>query len=185
MNQSESTNQLNQLLRQDASCVKAWLKDIWSGKLKAPEEFNWLGLAQGATSIANSGDANVSNLSWAEVATSVYDKLIAEESIDGKEAHMFSLMMLQAAMIAKFGFISGHPVLDIDRVILWFFDSLTISRQEAETKAASWMQYSMDEIRELRGIKNRLRVILALADSGKLIPDEELSQWLLLRKKLP
>lgn len=41
------------------------------------------------------------------------------------------------------------------------------------------------EIRELRQLKNRLKVIAALADSDKYVLDESLKSWLDLREKLP
>jgi hypothetical protein len=44
---------------------------------------------------------------------------------------------------------------------------------------------SIAEIRELRQLKNRLKVIAALADTDKCVLDEELSTWLSLREKLP
>ena len=188
MSQSESNNLLNELLEQDAFYVQAWLKDIWSGQLKAPEGFNWLGLAQAATSIAHSGisdDATAPDISWAEVATSIYDKLATGASPDGQKAYMLSSMMLRAAMIAKLGSISGHSVLDLDLIINWFFDNLAMSRQEVEIKVDSWIKLPIDDIRELRKIKNQLNVISVLAESGQLTSNQELTEWLSLRQKLP
>jgi hypothetical protein len=40
MNQLESTKQLNELLKQDVTEVLAWLKQVWSGELRSPTNFN-------------------------------------------------------------------------------------------------------------------------------------------------
>jgi hypothetical protein len=188
MSKLESVSQLNQLLQQDVSQVQDWLKNVWSGKQKAPENFNWLGLAEAATSVAYSDYANnikAPNIYWAEVATFIYDQLSNGANLQKQDAYMLSSMALRAAMIEIFGEISGHPVLDLDRVINWFLDNLPMSYKEAETKAASWSKCPVEDIRELRRIKNRLNIISVLAESKKCVLNEELNTWLSLRHKLP
>ena len=59
-----------------------------------------------------------------------------------------------------------------------------MSPDEATKKAASWRNCSIEEIRELRRIKNRLNVISVLVESGKFLPIE-LTIWLSLRSQLP
>jgi len=54
-----------------------------------------------------------------------------------------------------------------------------------EKKAANWKTLPIAEIRELRQLKNRLKVIAALADSDKYVLDEKINTWLHLREKLP
>jgi hypothetical protein len=54
-----------------------------------------------------------------------------------------------------------------------------------EKKAANWQTLPIAEIRDLRQLKNRLKVIAALADTDKYVLDEELSTWLSVREKLP
>jgi hypothetical protein len=187
MNQLESTKLLNSLLQQDASDVLAWAKQVREGKLQSPINFNWHGLAEAAAMEArlNYGDDSpVLNLSWAEVATSTYDYL-AKLAGESGESFLISSMLLRAAMIAESGAILGHPVLDIDRVINWFFDGLKMSPDEAKQKATTWRNCSINEIRELRKIKNRLKVISVLVDSGKLVPNVELTTWLSLQSQLP
>lgn len=187
MNQLESTKLLNELLQHDATEVRDWLKQVWSGQLPSPINFNWHGLAEAAAFDARLDYGDNSpfiNLSWAEVATSIYDYL-AQRAGSGGESFLISSMLLRAAMIAELGAIPGHPVLDIDKVINWFYDSLKMSLDEAMTKADNWKNCSFEEIRELRKIKNRLKIIFVLAESDKIISNNELSTWLAIRDKLP
>ncbi len=187
MNQLESTKLLNEILQQDATEVLNWLKHVRKGELPLPINFNWHGLAEAAAFDArlDYGDNSpLVNLAWAEVATSIYD-FLAQSARSGGESFLISSMLLRAAMIAELGAIPDHPVLDVDRVINWFFDSLKISLNEAMKKADNWKSCSLEEIRELRKIKNRLKVISVLVESGKIIPRVELGTWLALRNKLP
>jgi hypothetical protein len=48
-----------------------------------------------------------------------------------------------------------------------------------------WLKLPVDEIRMLRGIKNRLAVIQALNEDGALTGREDLRQWMDLRDRLP
>ena len=94
-------------------------------------------------------------------------------------------MMLRAAAIGKLGVISDDPVLDVNWILQWFWDNIKESRKDVEKKAANWQTLPIAEIRELRQLKNRLKVIAALADTDKYVLDEELSTWLSVREKLP
>lgn len=188
MNQLQSSELLNELLQQDANDVLVWLKQVWSGQLRSPTNFNWHGLAEAAAFDARSynGDGSlIINKTWAEVATSIYDYLAEQAGEPAGESFLISSMLLRAGMIAELGFIPGDPVLDIDRVINWFSHSLRISLDEARKKAANWKNCNIEEIRELRRIKNRLKVISLLVESGKCVPNGELSSWLSLGSKLP
>ena len=190
--QAQYANFLKESLQNYPAEAKAWLADVDSGMQKLPEKFNWLGFAEVAALNAHTE----SNLLWAEVAISVYERLAQEAkdkandaSRDSADSATISAMMLRAASIAKHGSISGDRVLDVNRIISWFWDSLTISRQEAATLAAKWTELSIEKIRELRQIKNRLGVISLLADSEKCVSPElqepELQAWLSLRRQLP
>lgn len=188
MNKSPSITLLNQLLEQDADLVLAWLKSIESGDSSPPEGFNWLGLAEAAAFNARSGsrqDSTKPNIKWAEVATKVYDRVAAKATPGIKDSLMNSSMMLRTAMIAKLGVVPGHPVLDIDSIFCWFKDSVMMSYSEAAKKAAEWRICPIEEIKELRRIKNHLRVISVLADNNKLLGNQEINSWLSLRDKLP
>ncbi len=88
-------------------------------------------------------------------------------------------------MIDKKGVTPGDFVLDMDQIVRWFCESLPFSYEAAERKASIWRTLDIQEIRALRGIKNRLRIIAELVTIGRLQPDQELSAWLSLRDKLP
>lgn len=181
MNQLQSTILLNDLLQQDAAEVQVWLRSIESSSLKPPLEFNWLGLAEAAAIEAQSA----SDLAWAEVAISVYERLAAEANNSAQESLMISSMLLRASMIARFGSVPGHLVLDIYLIMRWFCDQMMMSWDSVAKKAANWHSCSIEEIRELRRIKNRLGVISVLANSDKYVLNSELNNWLSLREKLP
>ena|SRR5438876_5265581 len=173
---------LDDLLKeQDASRVQAWLDSVWSGQQQAPDDPNWWqAVAYDAAQKARLG----SDLTWAQVATSVYDHLATQADNAGRNSFMLSSMMLRADMISRLGVVPGHPVLDIDNISRWFFDSLEIPYEEASRQADAWTELQVEDIRKLRAIKNRLGVIKLLSDEG-LLDDTELSKWLLLRDKLP
>jgi len=215
MNQLQSTTLLNDLLQQDAASVLAWLRNIESDLLKPPFGFkascknklykfyfqrtaksrfhikncsgyfytnpNWLGLAEGASFEAQSA----SDLAWAEVAISVYERLAAEANSSAQESLMISAMLLRVSMIARLGSVPGHLVLDLDQIIRWFRDRQMMSCDSVAKKAANWHSCNIEEIRELRRIKNPLGVISILADSDKYVLNSELKNWLSLREKLP
>jgi hypothetical protein len=93
--------------------------------------------------------------------------------------------MLRAAAIGKLGVIFDHPVLDVNLILQWFWDNIKESQEDVEKKAANWKTLPIAEIRELRKLKNRLKVIAALSESDKYVLDEKLNTWLFLRDKLP
>lgn len=145
-------------------------------------------MAEASAFNARSGECNglnISNLSWAEIATSVYDYLTDEVYSGTKESFITSFMLLRAAMIVEFGSVDDHFVLDSNQIIHWFFHRLTISLDEVTQKAENGKRLNIEDIRELRRIKNRLNIIIALAESDKFTLNEELRAWLSLRNRLP
>ncbi|HIK09310.1 MAG TPA: hypothetical protein IGS52_03410 [Oscillatoriaceae cyanobacterium M33_DOE_052] len=191
MIQSELVTQPNQILQQDAELAMDWLQNIWAADFYLPAEFNWLGLADAAAANAYDSQkyqANSTNIKWAEIATKIYDRLaaIADKSKSGSgESLRISSMMLRAGMIDKFGVVDHHPVLDINIILQWFRQNLNLSCEEVEKKAANWRVLPVEEIRELRQLKNRLQVISAINDSNKFGLEPEIKAWLSLREKLP
>lgn len=167
---------------EDAVETLAWLKRIELGEEKVPAGFNWLGLAETAALKANTTE----DILWAEVAVLIYRQL-AESRINGGESLMVSAMMLRAKAISNVssGVVPGHFLLDIDLIIRWFCDSLTMSYNEASQKAMNWKNCQISEIRQLRQIKNNLQVISTLANSDKCTLEAELQKWLALRERLP
>ncbi len=204
MSDFEETNLLNILLQQNAEQVQSWLRSVWAEQQQVPEKFNWLGLAEGAAFNARelarkSDEYHSSSLAWAELAASVYE-FLAKKYPELSEQYLSSLMTLRAYMIIKFGSVIGNPVLDIEKIVNWFFDNLEISYQDALIKATDWrealstnnaeeiqkkFETDLEEIRRLRVIKNRLGVIKLLSESQEFRPNKELTAWISLWKQLP
>ena len=190
MTQSPTTISLDRILEQDAESVLIWANNIFSGQTAQPQDFNWLLLADVASAKAGKGenDSGLCDRTWAQVATTIYDRLseAAEQKKPGSgESFTISSMMLRAGAITKLGVISDDPVLNVNLILQWFWDNIKESREDVNKKAANWKTLPIAEIRELRQLKNRLKVIAALANTDKYVLDEELSTWLSVREKLP
>ena len=147
-------------------------------------------LADVSSAKARKGENNggLFDRTWAEVATAIYDRLAeaAEQKKPGSgESLRISSMMLRAGAIAKYGIIPNDSVLDVNLILQWFWDNIKESREDVEQKAANWKMLPIEEMRELRQLKNRLKVIAALASGDKYVLDEQLKAWLSLREKLP
>ncbi|MCC3502572.1 MULTISPECIES: hypothetical protein [unclassified Microcoleus] len=181
---------IDRLLEQNPESVLAWVKNTFSAQTTAPQDFNWLLLADVSSAKARKGENNAGlfDRTWAEVATTIYDRLaeVAEQKKPGSgESVKISSMMLRAGAIAKYGIVPNDSVLDVNLILQWFWDNIKDSREDVEQKAANWKTLPIEEIRELRQLKTRLKVIAALANSDKYVLDEELKAWLSLPEKLP
>jgi hypothetical protein len=190
MTQSPTIISVDRILEQDAESVLIWVNNIFSGQTAQPQDFNWLLLADVAAAKARKGEngSGLCDRTWAQVATTIYDRLAeaAEQKKPGSaESFTISSMMLRAGAIAKLGVISDDPVLDVNLILQWFWDNIKESREDVEKKATNWKTLPIAEIRELRPLKNRLKVIAALANSDKYVLDEELNTWLAMRERLP
>jgi hypothetical protein len=205
MSEDDAKKLLNSLLQQDATQVQAWLKSVWKGEQKIPENFNWEGLAVVAADKARGNDTSLEqespNLEWAKVAILV-DDLLAETHPDMKHSFTLDAMTLRAYMISKLGHIPGHKILDGSCIVNWFLNNLKFSPQEALTIASLWrnlLKYKAQEltqnqqkfaeviekIRELRQIKNQLAVIKLLSQNKQVNLDEKVNNWLSIQKQLP
>lgn len=190
MTQSPATISIDRILEQNAESVLIWVNNIFSDKTAQPQDFNWLLLADVCSAKARKiqNGSGLPDRTWAEVATAIYDRLAddADRKKPGSgESFTISSMMLRAGAIEKHGVISGHPVFDVNLILQWFWHNIKESPEDVEKKATNWQMLPIAEIRELRQLKNRLKVIAALADSDKYVLDEELNTWLSLREKLP
>lgn len=188
MTQSLSTIEVNQILTADVDSVLNWLKSIESGKSTAPRGFNWQSLAEAAAFNAREGspqEATKQKLMWAEVAAISYEKLGVNTNPSMADSLMFSSMMLRSNTIAKLGSVPGHPVLDLDVILNWFESNLKFSFDEVSQTAQNWQKCQVQEICELRKLKNRLQIISVLADSEQVDLSPEIYLWLALRDQLP
>ena len=190
MTQSPTTISLDRILEQNAESVLIWVNNIFSGQTTEPQGFNWLLLADVASAKARKGEngSGLCDRKWAEVAIAIYDRKANEadrKKPGSGESFTISSMMLRAAAIEKQEVISDRPVLDVNLILEWFWDNIKESQEDVEKKAANWKTLPIAEIRELRKLKNRLKVIAALSDTDKYVLDEKLNNWLVLRDRLP
>ncbi|MEG4110446.1 MULTISPECIES: hypothetical protein [unclassified Microcoleus] len=124
---------------QDAESVLAWVKNKLSPKTTAPEDFNWLLLADvfSANARNSQNGSGLPDRTWAEVATAIYDRLAddADRKKPGSgEFFIISSMMLRAGAIEKHGVISGHPVLDVNLILQGFWNNIKESCEDVEKK---------------------------------------------------
>ena len=184
MIQSKTQISVQEILQKDAESVLIWLKNMFSENSLTTQDFNWLLLADSA---AFNAQENF-DITWAEVATKIYDYLAVnteQKKIDTQESLMISSMMLRARMISQLGIIKAHPVLDINLIFQWFLNNQNLSYHQVEQKSENWQVLSVDEIKELRRLKNRLKVIEVIHHSHKYVLAPEFKEWLDLRHKLP
>lgn len=177
--------------RQDARCVEDWLRTVQSGQGQVPEDFNWQVVAEVADMRAH-GRRPDEDLAWARVATWIYEHPLAREAAPAdasiRESIESAAMLLRADMIRRLGPIAGDPVLDPDTIVRWFVDRLPLSRQQASEQAACWRatrSLSSAQLRTLTFLKERLRVLGAVAEARGVVLSDEVEAWLELRERLP
>ena len=181
-------HQFNDLLELPADAVKEWLTSVWTGDEQAPEQFNWLGLADSiafnATSSTKQG-LDSADLDWACIAILIYQYLAKQSNIAGRDSYLNSALNLRVFMINRFGSIPGDPVLDLEQVLQWFLDGLPLTLEDTMRKSAHWQNLDHSEILELRRIKNRLSILEHLSKDSRLKLEQDIEVWLSIRERLP
>lgn len=180
MEKYNDTQFLNNLEQQKPSKIIELIRSIKEERVSIPENFNWLGLAQ--VSSLNARTDKTNNLLWAMVAIEAYN--FSMKNVDCRESNLRSIMFLRVYFIERYGSKINDPILDFNQVVQWFFQSLTISLNEAKEIADNWNELDIDKIKELRKIKNRLAVFKELSTS-LLEPYPELREWIMIYNKLP
>lgn len=178
---------VNDLLAQDVNSTIYWLTQVEANQQAVHPTFNWLGLAQSAASEAHHHrklNHKEVALAWALVAVKAYEHLVQSDS-QGRHSYEQSAMMLRAKMIEIYRPVADDPVLDVATIIKWFSDQLPYSLEHVQYLSTDWREQSIDVIRTLRHIKNRLAVVRLLVDAGHLNDNHEVTKWLALRNKLP
>src|SRR5947207_2613868 len=93
------TTSLDELFKNPPELIFDWLENVWSGAASAPENFNWLGLAEGAALRVHAPsevrDRNF-RLAWAKIAVGVYDYIAASSPPDLRELAEYLGMTLRA-----------------------------------------------------------------------------------------
>ena len=143
---------------------------------------------------------NQESLDWGEVAVRAAELEARDKSGIEREEALLQAMNLRSWFICKVGSRSGHSVLDKEIVLRWVTDGLTLSVTVAREKAErvgealarmnnssdpKELQRIADDLRQLRRIKHRLRVVKVLADCGEPASDPALNAWLEIREQLP
>jgi hypothetical protein len=124
-------------------------------------------------------------LDWASISIKTYEALVGRSDPGRAERFLDSAMGLRANLIGKFGAMEGDPVLDGSRLREWFLAGLTLDAETAKGLAAKRKELTVESLRELRRIKNRIRAIRPALDSVPLSADPELDRWKELEKTLP
>lgn len=183
MIEAQKGRQENVLLHQSPGEVLNWIQSAWSDPRVIPEGFNWLGVAEVASTKANLN----ADLGWAEVAIRIYEWLASsanDESI--RHSDLSSAMSLRASMInKKHQTIPNHIVLDSKSIVYWFYSKLNMRYDEVVCKIENWRALPLDQIRTFKRIKNRLSILKSLIANGYIQSDENLQAWLELYPKLP
>lgn len=132
-------------------------------------------------------------LAWANAALAAYGYLASRSSVRDRNAYEDSAMNLRAFLISRLGALAGHRVLDATEIVYWFFDNLRMTPREAGERASAWKNgvlnheraKQVNQMRQLRWIKNRAAILALLVGSGQLEPTPALREWLALREQLP
>jgi hypothetical protein len=181
MGDSQTTQTLQTLLSQSPELILHWLQDVESGHQEVSSDFNWLGLAESAAFEARAKN----NVTWAEVAIRVYERLATSVDSAHKNGFIASIMHLKAFLIIQLGAVHGDPILDPDEIVQWFFANLPYTFEEATQKTAHWRTLDVQEIKALRLIKGRLSIVTSLVKNNIVHPGLELQLWLSLQQSLP
>jgi hypothetical protein len=182
MNPSHVAQDMPCLLSQDLPQLRAQLDRIWAGQQEQPRETNWwLGLAWETAQQARTRPSR----DWGQVAVSIYEYLA--HTVEPGRAHEFlvAAMMLRGSLIRQLGTVQGDSLLDPGVILDWFYESVPLSPAEAEQQSSAWSTLPIEQVAELRRIKERLAVLRLLVESGHLQPDATLQPWLDLYDRLP
>jgi hypothetical protein len=173
----DALSEVERLLRQGPSTIERLLDEAPRPLSNGPIYFHGLAEASGSRACeAFEREPREPGLAWARVAVRIYEVLATETRDLGFE---LSAMHLRVTAIAALGELAEDAVRDPARITDWFKASLVYS---IESALASSRQ-TLDELRRLRDIKNRLGVIARLASVTTL--DAEAQRWLSIRDQLP
>lgn len=180
---------MNEVLTWPSRDVEAWLDTVVVGEPVNGEDFNWLGLAEGMSTIAGLEGS----LSWARASARVYEGLAARSSSRDGFSFRYSAMYLRVRMIGSFGVKAGDSILDPEHIVAWFESVASVSLAEAKRLVAWPELYSLkdglfihnDVVLMLRHIKNALGPLSSVAETDAVRARPDLMAWLRFRKRLP
>jgi hypothetical protein len=123
-------------------------------------------------------------LAWAEVALEAY-ALLSQSDPPRAGQYALSTMMLRAAMIRRLGPVEGHAVLDQSLLEHGLLSYVREGPAEVRASALNWRGLSVEEIRYLRGIKNRLTALEVALPGIRGWNNPSVCEWIGLRDSLP
>src|SRR5438874_1213264 len=107
----EQINAVSKLLEQDPASIYQWVRQVQAGQESVPEGFNWLGLAEVATSRASLEPhlGEQQDLVWAHVALATYLYLINTNTSGNCDSLELSMMHLRVLFIKRYGLVPQDP----------------------------------------------------------------------------
>lgn len=146
-----------------------------------------IGILDGAASQAY----RLSSIEWAGIAIRAAE-LMAENETD-REFALQRAMRIRASFISKMGSRHGDVVLDKETIIGWFKSEAKPPIQVARECSERWKDQSLpldrrlplEQLRELRSLRHRIRVLQTLAECGELPDVPMLREWLEICDLLP
>ena len=179
-----------ELLKQGPDSVEDLLRRA-RRPLSADDGVNWHGLGEGAMLNADvefTSGRREAGLAWSHCAVSLYDALAADA--EGWNTFDHSAMYGRVNAMRHSGVLEGDLVRDPAAVIDWCRAAIDCSLDDALESTArlreaigAHAEPSIEEVRRLRRIKNRLGVLVSLAEILELSPD--LEAWIAARDRLP
>jgi len=106
--------------------------------------------------------ANQTSLQWSDVTLRLCDRLLQNAPLSLQATLMTKAMMLRVRLIKALGIQVNHPILDPKVIIQWFQKNCELSLVEAKENTQDWHNQPIEKIRQLRQLKNQLRVLVEL-----------------------
>lgn len=143
--------------------------------------FNWLGFAESSAAKARRTD----NTTWAAVSLRAYCRWVSIAMDDSAVlSSRSSTMTLRAYFISRFGPKNGDEVRDLDALVAIFEDGLEGTPQAVAQKARRWSELPVNDIWQLRQIKNRITP-MELLDPELLRSYPRVMDWIEIKPLLP
>jgi hypothetical protein len=182
----DSQPNLQTMLNNGPEWLDEWLRQFEEGK-QSPD--NWM---NGVSEAAAQAAERKASLEWADIAIRASD-LLARVGPHERELALDRAMRLRASLIVKMGSSPGHPVLDNEIILDWFRSELESPMDVVKQRIARWHDSQLpvngrlpiDQVRQLRALKNRLRIVKLLADPGEVPIGSDTSKWLEISDQLP
>lgn len=129
------------------------------------------------------------HLAWAKVSLAIYEGLARQSAAGDHSTYMLDAMGLRVRLIRESATIADEEILDPSAVTNWFWHTLPLAYDEAESQITQWQtnpnQLSLEMIRQLRLLKQKIVRVDTLISAHKITPSDDLRLWLALKGRLP